>query len=86
MVYIPWDGDIEQGHKYCCLHMTVSANVFKSSSLHFTWNIYLLRILRAHPRDQLNLTQNQADGTVFLQLELFRVFDICLTLFPAFAD
>lgn len=61
--------------------MMISANVVKSSSLLLPENFDLLSILRAHPPDQLNLTQNQADGTVFLQLELFRVLDMCLTLF-----
>lgn len=76
----PLKSPLEQGQNYCCLHMMVSANVVKSSFLHFTWK-NLLIILRAHPPDRLHLTQNQAAGTVFLQLELFRIFDIYLTLF-----
>lgn len=33
----PLKSPLEQGQNYCCLHMMVSANVVKSSFLHFTW-------------------------------------------------
>lgn len=86
MVYIPRD-DLLSKDKSTLVCIWWYLQMSLKAHLSILLEIFdLLSILRAHPRDQLNLTQNQADGTVFLQLELFRVFYICLTLFPAFAN